>query len=361
MIAYFLGLPGSGKTYYAVNTIYNNFTDNPDAKKDLKKDYYSCFTNINQFNYNKCENVFELDFNLLYKNLSKLFELKKRGLNDDELIEKAKEFNLYKTLFVIDECHDKFDTQDKVLVWWLTYHRHLYHDIFLITQSLSLVHSKYKPLAEAFYKAKPLSLILGNKNFKYDYYIESRLNKASFVNTVSVKKNQNVFKLYKSGDSVGNKNVIVRFIIITLFLACLLVSLAYFFYFNTEKKIKPHSVIKSKVINHSSVPSSSAVIINNSDSIDDDFLDKKLFVLNCSRSECSNSDFSIPPQLLFKFEKMNLLHIHYKEKVSKYLTRVYLSTNNNFYNFLTSIKENKQNDNQATSLNLFGSDSTSSK
>jgi zona occludens toxin len=304
MIAFFLGLPGSGKTYFSVNTIYNNFTDNLDVKKDLKKDYLSCYTNINQFNYNKCNNIFELDFDDLYKKLSKLYDLKKKGANDDELIEKAKEFNLYKTLFVIDECHDKFDSQDKILVWWLTYHRHLYHDIFLITQSLSLVHAKYKPLAEAFYKAKPLSLILGNKNFKYDYYIESRLNKASYVNTISVKKNDNVFKLYKSGDSVDNKNVIVRFIIITLVLLVVLFSFAYYFYYSTESKTKLQhkNISASSSIVSKTLSNASYNIVDTDNNIDTDNLVYMSII--CSETSCryQNKYFSVK---LLAFAKDN--------------------------------------------------------
>ena len=80
---------------------------------------------------------------------------------------RAKKLNLYKALFVIDEAHNFFQTKDDVLVWWLTYHRHLYQDIFLITQNLALIDRKYKPLAEYFYKAVPSSLRLNKKVFKY--------------------------------------------------------------------------------------------------------------------------------------------------------------------------------------------------
>lgn len=362
MIIYFLGLPGSGKTYYSVSTIYNNFTDNKDAKKDLKKDYHYCYTNINQFKFNKCENVYELNFDKLYKQLTVLYDLKKNGANDDELIKKSKEFNLYKTLFVFDECHNYFDAQDKILIWWLTYHRHLYHDIFLITQSLSLVNSKYKPLAEAFYKAKPLSLILGNKYFKYDYYIESRLNKASFVSTIKLPKSENVFKLYKSGDSVVNSNVILRFIFITVFLLIVLLSLGYYFYYNTTKELNvKNKTVSSSLqndVNYTNQKASPVIYrSDNNDVVQENLNDKKMFMLQCSVSTCSGVGISLPPQLLFKFENMKYVHILYKQEISKTLTNVYCSSNKDFFDFISMYKGVKKDEKNIDSLNIFSSSS----
>jgi len=242
MVIYLLGIPGSGKSYYAVNVIYDNFAkDIPkNAKLSLKKDYLVCYTNIDGFNFDLVNNVYPLDFSKLLSQLEILYFMKMQGKSDEELIEKAKEFNIYKALFVIDEAHNYFNNDNKILVWWLTYHRHLYQDIILITQNLALIHSKYKPLSEMFLKAKPPSLSLSKKYFYYKHFTESRLSQASYVKTIKLLKKPEVFKLYHSGDKVVSENVILRFILFSFFFLVLLFAGFYFFFLSklNDSKVK---------------------------------------------------------------------------------------------------------------------------
>jgi zona occludens toxin len=406
MIVFYLGLPGSGKTYSAVNTIYNNFTDNEDAKKDLKKDYNNCYTNINEFKFDLCHNVYKLDYDELYDKLKVLYDLyhgnvssstesssiqqevivsdpidkrklslseikalaelknkellnrknsrKKIKASDKELIEKAKELNIYKTLFVIDECHNFFDTEDKIKIWWLTYHRHLYHDITLITQSLSLVSLKYKPLAEAFYKAKAMSLTLNKKYFNYMYYTEPRLTSASFVNTVKVKKRDSVFKLYKSGDSVKSKNVILRFIFISFGFLILLFIFGYYYFYSTEKKIHKENHVQH--IENKSYPRVVTHISKNSidNTYEDDFSDKYFMKFSCSSVTCINSDLtiSLPSALFSIFLKKNYIHKYYFESIHNNFFIYYVSMSNDFYQFLNSNGSGK-NENSISNMSVF--------
>ena len=293
MIVYYLGIPGSGKTYASVDIIYNNFTDYDDAKKDLKKDYKSCFTNINEFKFEKCNNVYKFDYDLFYKQITELYTMYKDKKSDDELINKAKEFNLYKTLFVIDECHNFLAMADKVLIWWLTYHRHLYHDIILITQNLQLVNTKYKPLAEAFYKAKSSSLTLNSKYFNYMYYTESRLTKASFVSTKKVLKRQGVFDLYKSGDSVESKNVIMRFIYISVFLLIVFLFFGYLYVSSRASSDDKFNDNSPKQSNNLLQPQESDHNVSRSSLSQDDLFDVSSVVLVefiCTNDMCSYKD-----------------------------------------------------------------------
>ena len=361
MLVYYLGIPGSGKTYSAVHTIYNNFSDDKDAKKDLKKDYINCYTNINEFKFEKLKNVFKLEYDNLYSNLIILYNLYKEKCTDDVLIEKAKELDIYKTLFVVDECHTFFDTADTIKIWWLTYHRHLYHDIILITQNLALVNTKYKPLAEAFYRAKPNSLVLNHKFFHYTYFTDSRLTKAGRVNVKKIKKDKKVFELYKSGDSVKSKNVIVYFLTIAFILFIILFIVAFFFFSskNDDSKIKKSDNIKPSQY-HKDLNTNSHInkklYSSNLDDSDDVFLNKRLIVFNCSFSDCSSDNFSIPPQLLKKFIDMNKAHIYYKKMVNKSLSVFYISVSNSLYNFLNSQKGVKNEINPVSSpISLFGS------
>ena len=368
MIVYYLGIPGSGKSYSGVNTIYNNFSDAKDAKKDLKKNYINCYTNINEFKFDLVKNVYKFDFDVFLKQITELHQMYSKKKTDEELIEKAKEFKIYKTLFILDECHQYLDLEKKVLVWWLTYHRHLHHDIYLITQKLSLVNAKYKPLAEAFYKAKPMSLTLNKQYFNYIYFTEKGMTNASKVGINKVKKRQAVFKLYQSGDSVESKNVIMKFIIIAAVFFVILMLLGYFFFSSKDSEIenaKPHKISVSKQI-------VSETKSNNSDPKEKeekeekeeiDYENSKLFKLSCTISNCSNDDIEIPPQLLAIFIGDESIKILYENKFPTHLSDYYLTSSNDFYNFIKNKKQDLggfQDDKQDHSnINLFGSNSSS--
>jgi len=59
MLSFITGVPGSGKTAFAVSKILTS-----------KRKYI--YTNINQFKFNLLENVKPLDWELLYVNIIKL-------------------------------------------------------------------------------------------------------------------------------------------------------------------------------------------------------------------------------------------------------------------------------------------------
>ena len=165
MLLYITGIPGSGKTAFAVSKILS-------SKRSI------IYTNINQFKFNLLENVKPLDWELLYVNIIKLYEkVKNDKVSDKILKEYAKELGFFDCVFFIDECQEYFDKNDKVLIWWLSYHRHLNQDIYLITQNLSLLFTKYKAFCEVCYRAKP-SLLRFKKNvLVYNKYVSTRMYK----------------------------------------------------------------------------------------------------------------------------------------------------------------------------------------
>ena len=174
MIEFVIGVPGSGKTYKAMYSLYNNFGKNDKIKdkKFLFNDVDFALTNINEIKKEHFDNVYDLDFDLFYNSIEILHNMYIKKSNDTVLKSKAKELNVYGCLIILDECHNYLDKQDKVLVWWLSYHRHLHQQIYLITQNLALVNSKYKAFSEFFYKAYPSSLKLFNKYYEiYSIYI----------------------------------------------------------------------------------------------------------------------------------------------------------------------------------------------
>jgi zona occludens toxin len=234
MISYIVGIPGSGKTALAVDHILKH-------KKDGK--YTTIYQNINQFDYKKIKNCIPLDWDKLYDNLSQLYILYKKKATDDELLKVADNFDLVDVLIIIDECHNYLDKRDAVLVWWLSYHRHLSQDIFLITQNLALVDSKYKAFAEVFYKAVPPLLRWRHHILKYNLYSSSKMTKIDRFEVFKLNaKTNNVFKYYKSGANSTNKSILFKFIFISAFIlfCCFLFWKITFGRYMPDNKPKPN-------------------------------------------------------------------------------------------------------------------------
>lgn len=250
MIEYYLGLPGSGKTYRAVDHVYNAFLD-PKSKTFGKYDRF--FTNINEFKFDSFNTpakidsrklqskreietsesaiassktvAYNLDMDQLIISLGELRDLYLSKVGDSVMMDRADDLHLSNTLFIIDEAHNFFDTKNDVLVWWLSYHRHLHQDIILITQNLSLIYRKYLTFGEFFYRAVPSSLRLRGGIFTYHQFVNYKLYKTSHTDTIKVKFNQAVYDLYGSGANTQGKKVIYKFLLIAAFLFVLVLLL----------------------------------------------------------------------------------------------------------------------------------------
>jgi zona occludens toxin len=225
MISYIVGIPGSGKTALAVDHILKH-------KKDGK--YTTIYQNINQFDHKKIKNCLPLEWDKLYDYLSQLYDLAKQKATDDELLKVADDFDLVDVLIVIDECHNFLDKRDVALIWWLSYHRHLRQDIYLLTQNLALVDAKYKAFAEVFYKAIPPLLRFRHHVLKYNLYSSSKMTKSDKFEVIKLNtKTNNVFKYYKSGANSKSKPVLIKFILMSV----VILIIAYFafqFYFGSR-------------------------------------------------------------------------------------------------------------------------------
>lgn len=230
MITYIVGNPGSGKTYYAVYKIYEYFIKESKDEKDSKPDLLYCYTNINQFKFETDERLLKFEYDKFYSDMEILYSLYLDKVSDEELNEKAKELKLHKAMFVFDECHNFLKAKkDPILVWWLTYHRHLYQEIFLITQDLSLVNPEYKRVAEQFFKAVDASKIFLKNKFKYVLYGSYRLFKKDIMNTIGIPYSQEVFNLYHSGNKSSTKSFVRKFLAIGLFIFIMLSIFMYIF------------------------------------------------------------------------------------------------------------------------------------
>ena len=174
MVDLVIGVPGSGKTYFAVDRLYKLITSE-------SKRYKHIYTNINGLNYQKCNEIanipdyvkpFEFDdlnthiideYNFFIEQREKktkkipkialktddnTLELPK--IEDEPIVdydEACKQSGIYApfldSLIIIDECHLYFeDKTDEPKIRFLSYHRHFNIDIILITQGKNLIHKK---------------------------------------------------------------------------------------------------------------------------------------------------------------------------------------------------------------------------
>lgn len=239
MISLITGIPGSGKSYFSVYKIYKHFLEpylkekSKQEKKVLfsflkpKKDennankYDVCYTNIGGFNFDIFDNrVKPFDFKSFYEVIFILHKMKVVDeATDDELIFKLKEYGYYKALIVIDEAHNYFSKKnDDVLVWLLTYHRHLFIDIDLITQLPQLISKDYSGLAQDFYKAAPPILRIFQNKFRYTKYLSANFYKNEVSERLSIPTRKEIFDLYVSGNDTKSKSIIVKFFILFLIL-----------------------------------------------------------------------------------------------------------------------------------------------
>jgi len=360
VISFFTGVPGSGKTYNAVDKIYNNFSTDKEAKKDKKATYEICYTNINEFNFDKVENVYPLDIDDLKDKLTQLHKFYKEKKDDDFLVEKCKEYNIYNALFVIDEAHNIFDVKDTVLIWWLSYHRHLYHEIILITQNLSLIESKYKSFSEFFYKAFPQSLTLIKTHFKYNVYCSSRMSMNSKSGSIKVRRNKKVFELYKSGDSINSNNVLLKFVFFALSFFLLSAYLLYWISSSyvpdtvTDQQNNSVTDLQNKTVTEQQNNSNYAPVQSQMTMQDlINYQSSQLLVLNCNSSNCYNEDINLPVALLTHFIKNNDLSLLYTNNINSNYLKIYLSVSESFYKFLISTKGKNEDEKKPITNSMF--------
>jgi len=284
MIEIVTGVPGGGKTSYAITRLVKTFSKDEKLKKKIPNslkipDVKQALTNINELKVDKFNNVFFFNFDDLYEKIKELeYKYRKEKWNDEQLKALSKELNIYETMFIIDEFHNFFDKQDKVLVWWLSYHRHLHQHLILITQNLSLVNTKYKSFTEIYLKAIPSSLKIFDKNIVLKKYTNSRLSKNSQAGTIKIKKFDEIFEMYGSGANHKSKSVILPYIILSIFLIIIIFIYFKFFIYSS----KPKEEIKRNV-NQEKPKSKHVKSISKPKK---DFNNKKIISIFCNKEDC---------------------------------------------------------------------------
>ncbi|MDY0015098.1 MAG: zonular occludens toxin domain-containing protein [Bacteroidales bacterium] len=318
-ISYYTGIPRSGKTYKAVNLLYEEFVKFHKVglfskKKEKKKtEYVNAYTNINEFNFDIDERIKKFEFDVIYGKLQILHLMYLQKSTDEQLIEKAKELEIYGSLFVIDEAQNFFkQKKEPVLLWWLTYHAHIHHEIILITQDMSLIDTEYKAVAEHFYRAIPQKMRMSAKTFKYFSYSSHKMFKIDKIGSVSIKSDPEIFQMYVSGKNQKSFSVLHKLLII-IFILLFLVALASYYFiskFSTNEpktKLEKYEVVSAPVtpgVNSQQNNTLKAATQNKTQ--DDDIANLEFFRFACYVSLCSSLDFtskSVPLQFFLEIIK----------------------------------------------------------
>lgn len=296
-MTYIVGNPGSGKSYLAVYRIYEYFYAN--KKKKPKNDaanlekYDFCYTNINEFKFDKFDNVLEFDLNDIRFHLVNLFNMYKSKSPDSDLIAYCKDNKLFSVLFVIDEIHNFFKEDDEVLIWWLTYHRHLYHDLILVTQDLTLVPNEYKRIAEFFFKAVDSGKRLFSNKFRYIQYSNYRMYNNSIIQggALNIPFKQEIFNLYHSGNDSKVKSFVQKYVLF----ACILIILAiiafiyalFSFKPDTEPEIPSVEFVSPNPIKASEVDGGNSLFGSSAKPIDQNLSTSYAYEVSCIDDLCS--------------------------------------------------------------------------
>ena len=313
------GLQGSGKSYWAMNEIFTSGDK-----------YVKIYSNIDELK--NTDRIHSLDFNEFVKyGLSECYKIMVTSNNgsvdiDDDDITVNQVFNKItsqsatfsdaikhlqfikilpddvseekRVMIIIDEAQNFFGQTVKLspeLLWLITQHRHLYLELILLTQDVSLIRSNYKLFNEV-YCAVPPTKQFNAKYFTYKHYAGLPISPGNFVGKIKIKKQQEIFDLYTSGDKVESPNILKRYFIMGIIALALMV-LTFMYVINdltsstTDKPKKTETTLNDKPVQHRTYKD----IGSNTDS-------KSYLKLNCFSKKCINKNLHINSKC-FRFRK----------------------------------------------------------
>lgn len=188
------GIPGSGKTYFAVKHLADNYCtyDKESNEYTLKKDV-TIITNIDSLI-------------LPHINLDEAIKSSGQGVAGFFTVEYQEKISRkYSSIvYLIDEAQRWFPRRNKLTsdTWYyFEYHRHLGHDVYIVTLDRKLVAENITLLVEYEIRAaKRLTSIMGELR----YLVKSD---GEIIDRKSIKPLKSVFNLYKSMDGKETEKI----------------------------------------------------------------------------------------------------------------------------------------------------------
>jgi zona occludens toxin len=341
------GLQGSGKSYYATYMMLHE-----------KDSYYRILTNIDgikttdkikPLEFKKFTDEILLDCYNLQVGEDASFDDVIKLLQEKEILpENVSKDN--RVLLVIDEAQNYFGKSVKLvpaLVWFITQHRHLYIELYLITQKYTLLRDDYK-LFNVTYQAFPPVKQFSRKKIKYKEFAGLPYPPTNFVKTFTLPKEQEVFDMYISGDKVESPSILKRFFLMFVGIAIFLVLIIFYFISNFAGKEDINEKVE-KIVNAPKVTT-----VNK-----DDGIEKKLYTFVVwsddyfyIRGLSDNEEF--PIKLLTYIKDRYFLTVVDNIKMSDYRTVIYVICSLDLENFLQPNKEKNNNTSGFNNMSLVG-------
>jgi zona occludens toxin (predicted ATPase) len=286
MINLITGVPGSGKTYLAINILINEFFqwDKLEQRYKLKDDSITIITNIDGL---QLEHKPLADILAKHVSFDQFFTVDYQ----DKLHQKYKNI-----VYIIDECQQyiprRFNNRDTV--YYFDYHRHYGDTIYLITQDIFKITKDISSLCEFEYRACKTSFSVAGE---FRYLIKSG---GQIFDRKVCRRQKKIFDLYKSfnGKDQKIKRGSLFKIIIVL---CIIFPIAFYCLYKRLTKNKDHPVKENPSYNHplhkdskkndslvaengiQIIPIESKILINN-----------KLYMIICPITQKEFYTFDIP-------------------------------------------------------------------
>lgn len=211
------GVPGSGKTYYAVHHLIENYCSfNKETQEYELKQNHTIITNIDSLTlpHINLEDAIQKSGKTIHEFFQVPFQ--------EKISQKYK-----KIIYLLDEAQRFFPYRNKIgsETWfYFEYHRHLGHDVYIITQDKKLMAQNIVLLAENELRATKRSFSLLGE-FRYLLKCDNDI-----IDRITIRSKKKVFDVYKSFETQTSEKVKNPFkkYIIALTIASILVFVWFF-------------------------------------------------------------------------------------------------------------------------------------
>lgn len=226
MITFFVGTPGSGKSYEAVKKVVDNLrlgrvvcTNIEGMDNKINQEYLKNLLGFDDFQFHtKFRFLSQADTMRFWKK-EKIIELTRRYDDvSDTFQEIPLEFEEHicplGSLIILDEVHKHFNSRDwqssanRELADWASTHRHDGYDVILITQKIDKVDKQTRSLAEFSYFFRKVNFfggLVSSKYMKYGYTGDEDDGKPVTTSTHSY--DTKYFPCYQSYNAANTKEV----------------------------------------------------------------------------------------------------------------------------------------------------------